>query len=60
MSDEKKGGKISPIKREPGKEQSTGNSLLRNNRTRTPGTGVFKYPYKELSGHYRTGLDPLS
>ena len=26
--------------------------------TRTPGTGVFKYPYKELDGKYRTGLDP--
>ena len=23
-----------------------------------PGTGVFKYPYKELDGKYRTGLDP--
>lgn len=26
--------------------------------TRIPGTGVFKYPYKELDGKYRTGLDP--
>ena len=26
--------------------------------TRIPGTGVFKYPYKELDGQYRTGLDP--
>ena len=25
--------------------------------TRIPGTGVFKYPYKELDGQYRTGLD---
>ena len=25
--------------------------------TRIPGTGVFKYPYKELDGKYRTGLD---
>ena len=25
--------------------------------TRVPGTGVFKYPYKELDGQYRTGLD---
>jgi hypothetical protein len=26
--------------------------------TRIPGTGVFKYPYRELDGKYRTGLDP--
>lgn len=26
--------------------------------TRVPGTGVFKYPYKELDNKYRTGLDP--
>ena len=26
--------------------------------SRIPGTGVFKYPYKELDGKYRTGLDP--
>jgi hypothetical protein len=26
--------------------------------TRIPGTGVFKYPYKELDGQYRTGLNP--
>ena len=25
--------------------------------TRVPGTGVFKFPYKELDGRYRTGLD---
>ena len=28
--------------------------------SRIPGTGVFKYPYKELDGKYRTGLDPDS
>ena len=28
--------------------------------TRIPGTGVFKYPYKELDGKYRTGLDPTA
>ena len=28
--------------------------------TRIPGAGVFKYPYKELDGKYRTGLDPDS
>ena len=32
--------------------------LSRNNMSRIPGTGVFKYPYKELDGKYRTGLDP--
>ena len=26
--------------------------------TRVPGTGVFKFPYKEMDGKYRTGLDP--
>lgn len=26
--------------------------------TRVPGTGVFKYPYRELDGQYRTGLNP--
>jgi hypothetical protein len=30
----------------------------KNGLTRIPGTGVFKYPYKELDGKYRTGLDP--
>jgi hypothetical protein len=28
--------------------------------TRVPGTGVFRYPYKELDGKYRTGLDPTA
>jgi hypothetical protein len=32
----------------------------RNNMTRVPGTGVFRYPYKELDGKYRTGLDPTA
>lgn len=32
--------------------------LARQGMTRIPGTGVFKYPYKELDGKYRTGLDP--
>lgn len=53
----KKGGKIAPIKHEPNGEQNTKNSLLRVGRTRTPGTGVYRFPYKELSGKYRTGLD---
>jgi hypothetical protein len=51
-------GRISPIKKDPTSEQNTGNSLLRAGRTRTPGAGVLKFPYKELSGKYRTGLDP--
>jgi hypothetical protein len=34
--------------------------LARNNMTRVPGTGVFRYPYKELDGKYRTGLDPTA
>jgi hypothetical protein len=33
-------------------------NLAQQGMTRIPGTGVFKYPYKELDGQYRTGLDP--
>ena len=33
-------------------------NLAQKGLTRIPGTGVFKYPYKELDGQYRTGLDP--
>jgi hypothetical protein len=33
-------------------------NLASKGMTRIPGTGVFKYPYKELDGQYRTGLDP--
>ncbi len=52
-------GKISTIKREFSSSQQTMQSeLARKGLTRTPGTGVFKYPYKELDGQYRTGLDP--
>ncbi len=52
-------GKISPIKKE---YSSTGmdtmqGQLSRHGMTRLPGTGVLKYPYKELDGKYRTGLD---
>ena len=32
--------------------------LSREGLTRVPGTGVFKYPYKEMDGQYRTGLNP--
>ena len=53
-------GKISTIKREFNNSQlqTMQGGLSRRGLTRIPGTGVFKYPYKELDGHYRTGLDP--
>jgi len=53
-------GKISVIKRDYSKSglQTMQSELARNGMTRVPGTGVFKYPYKELDGKYRTGLDP--
>jgi len=54
-------GKISVIKREySNSQQETMEGSLakyKNGLTRIPGTGVFKYPYKELDGKYRTGLD---
>tara|TARA_R110000868_G_scaffold250223_1_gene506699 strand:- start:3820 stop:4788 length:969 start_codon:yes stop_codon:yes gene_type:complete len=53
-------GKISTIKREFNNSQlqTMQGGLSRRGLTRIPGTGVFKYPYKELDGQYRTGLDP--
>lgn len=53
-------GKISTIKKEYGSTQlqTMQNGLAQRGMTRIPGTGVFKYPYKELDGQYRTGLDP--
>lgn len=51
-------GKISSIKKEYGSSMSTDASLAKNGFSRIPGTMVFKYPYKELDGKYRTGLDP--
>ena len=54
-------GKISTIKKDYSNNtqlQTLQSELSRNNMTRIPGTGVFKYPYKELDGQYRTGLDP--
>jgi len=53
-------GKISVIKREYGNSgmKTMQSELARVGMTRIPGTGVFKYPYKELDGKYRTGLDP--
>lgn len=55
-----KTGKISTIKKEYNNSQlqTMQNGLAQRGLTRIPGTGVFKYPYKELDGQYRTGLDP--
>ena len=55
-----KSGKISTIKREYNSSQlqTMDSGLAQKGMTRIPGTGVFKYPYKELDGKYRTGLDP--
>jgi hypothetical protein len=53
-------GKISTIKREFNSTQleTMQSNLAKKGLTRVPGTGVFKYPYKEFDGKYRTGLDP--
>lgn len=53
-------GKISTIKKEYNSSQlqTMQTGLAARGLTRIPGTGVFKYPYKELDGQYRTGLDP--
>ena len=53
-------GKISTIKKEYNNSQlqTMQGGLSQKGMTRIPGTGVFKYPYKELDGQYRTGLDP--
>jgi hypothetical protein len=53
-------GKISTIKKEYNSSQlqTMQSGLAQRGMTRIPGTGVFKYPYKELDGQYRTGLDP--
>lgn len=53
-------GKISTIKREYSNSQlqTMDSGLAQKGMTRIPGTGVFKFPYKELDGKYRTGLDP--
>jgi hypothetical protein len=52
-------GKISTIKKEytGSRLQTMQSGLSARGMTRVPGTGVFKYPYKELDGQYRTGLD---
>jgi hypothetical protein len=53
-------GKISTIKKEYNNSQlqTMQGGLALRGFTRIPGTGVFKYPYRELDGKYRTGLDP--
>lgn len=53
-------GKISTIKKEYNSSQlqTMQGGLSQKGMTRVPGTGVFKYPYKELDGQYRTGLNP--
>lgn len=53
-------GKISVIKKDYNNNslQTMQGSLSMKGLTRVPGTGVFKYPYKEVDGKYRTGLDP--
>jgi hypothetical protein len=53
-------GKISTLKKDytTSQLQTMQGGLASKGLTRIPGTGVFKYPYKELDGQYRTGLDP--
>ena len=53
-------GKISTLKKDYNNSQlqTMQGGLAQKGLTRIPGTGVFKYPYKELDGKYRTGLDP--
>jgi hypothetical protein len=53
-------GIVSTIKREykDSRIQTMDSELNRKGMTRIPGTGVFKFPYKEVDGKYRTGLDP--
>src|SRR3990172_3942645 len=52
-------GQISAVPKEYNNSgmQTMQGSLAARGLTRVPGTGVFKYPYKELDGTYRTGLD---
>ena len=53
-------GKISTLKKDNNNSQlqTMQGGLAAKGLTRIPGAGVFKYPYKELDGKYRTGLDP--
>ena len=52
-------GKISTIKKEYNSAgmQTMQGGLAQRGLTRIPGTGVFKFPYREIDGKYRTGLD---
>jgi hypothetical protein len=53
-------GRISSIRKEYNSsgQLTMQGSLSQRGLSRVPGTGVFKYPYKELDGKYRTGIDP--
>lgn len=53
-------GIISTITREyrDSRIRTMDSELSKRGMTRTPGTGVFKFPYREFDGKYRTGLDP--
>ena len=53
-------GKISTLKKDYNNSQlqTMQGGLASKGLTRIPGAGVFKYPYKELDGKYRSGLDP--
>jgi hypothetical protein len=55
-------GKISTIKKEYNTAgiQTMQGGLAQKGLSRIPGTGVFKFPYKEIDGRYRTGLDPTA
>ncbi len=55
-------GKISTLKKEYNNSQlqTMQGGLAAKGMTRIPGTGVFKYPYKELDGQYRTGSKPAT
>lgn len=55
-------GKIAVLKKEISNAgmQTMEGGLANKGLTRIPGTGVFKFPYKEIDGKYRTGLDPTA
>jgi hypothetical protein len=55
-------GKIAVLKKEYSsvEMQTMQGGLSQKGLTRIPGTGVFKFPYKEIDGKYRTGLDPTA
>lgn len=51
--------KISPIRHDYSGSsiETMSSSLAKKNLTRTPGTGVYFFPFREMNGKYRTGLD---